>query len=175
MDMSDYLKRLSQQTGIILPLVWMIAFSVLLVGCSDSDLRKIPPLLKAARLAPLPHSATNISYYEWNGFGTGNAYVRFSVMPADLNLFLTNSPALYVRPPIKQFDSKHHHLSIPPASYNNSSSPAHYYHLQGPQDPKWFRPAVTNRGRMYKLDYNQHTWILIDEDKHIVWIFSSRG
>jgi hypothetical protein len=173
--MTVCLKRLSQQTGIILTLIWVTVFSVLLVGCSGSDARNIPPFLKAARLAPLPLSATNISYYEWNGFGTGNAYIRFNITPADLKLFLTNSPALRIKPPEMEFDSKHQHLSIPQGAFHSSLPMEHKYYHEGPADPPWFRPNVTGKGRMYKIDYNQHTWLLIDEDNHIVWLFTSRG
>ncbi len=173
--MTEYSKRRLQQTSIILTLAWVIAFSVLLTGCSDSDSRKIPPLLKAARLASLPASATNFSYHHWSGFGTGNAYIRFDVTSADLNQFLTNSPALRVNPPIDQFDPKYQHLSVPQEYQPGSRSPQHRYYREAPMDPPWFQPNVTVKGRLYKIDYNQHTWLLIDEDKHIVWIFSSRG
>jgi len=51
----------------------------------------------------------------------------------------------------------------------------HEYYLEGPSDPKWFRPTVLGRGRMYKIDFNMVTWIIFDEDKHRVWLFTSRG
>jgi hypothetical protein len=42
-------------------------------------------------------------------------------------------------------------------------------------DPKWFRPTVVGKGRLFKIDFNMVTWILFDEGKNRVWLFTSRG
>lgn len=152
-----------------------IGFLLCLLGCSQSGSGNVPPLLKAAGLSSLPLSATNVSYYAWAGMGTGNIYVRFEVNPVDLNLFVSNSPALRDKQPTKLFDQAHQHLSIPQDSWNGSLPREHQYYLESPGDPKWFRPNVMSKGRMFKIDFNRQTWILFDEDKHIVWLFTSRG
>jgi hypothetical protein len=107
--------------------------------------------------------------------GTGNSYARFELSPADFHRFLSNSPALKNKQPTKEFDQNHQHLSIPQASWSTSLSHDHEYYLEGPSDPKWFRPTVVGKGRLFKIDFNQVTWILFDNDKHIVWLFTSRG
>ena len=146
-----------------------------LLGCSHSGSGNVPPLLTAAGLAPLPLSATKVTYYHWAGMGTDNAYVRFEVSPGDFYLFLSNSPALREKQPTKHFDKKHQHLSIPQSSWRASLPQDHDYYLEGPSDPKWFRPTVLGSGRLYKIDFNLVTWVLFDEDKHVIWLFTSRG
>jgi len=146
-----------------------------LVGCSRSGPSHLPPLLSAAALASLPSSATNIAYYDWTGIGTGNSYVRFELSPSDLHRFLSNSPALQNKQPTKRFDETHQHLSIPQASWSASLSQDNEYYLEGSPDPEWFRPTVVGKGQLFKIDFSRVTWILFDEDKHIVWLFTSRG
>jgi hypothetical protein len=147
----------------------------LIGGCSRSGPGNVPPLLAAAGFAPLPPSATNVTYYEWAGMGTGNAYARFEANPADLNLFILNSPALQGKKPERSFDATHQHLSIAQKSWSPSLPTDNEYYLEGPSDPKWFHPTVLGKGRRYLIDFNRSSWVLFDEEKNIVWLFTSRG
>jgi hypothetical protein len=107
--------------------------------------------------------------------GIGNSYVRFALSPADFHRFLSNSPALQNKKPTKQFDQNHQYLSIPQGSWRPSLSTDHEYYLEGGSEPKWFRPTVDRKGKLFEIDFNMGTWILFDEDKYVVWLFTSRG
>jgi len=148
---------------------------VLLCGCTDSDSRRVPRLLAATGLSPLPPSATNVAYFSWAGMGTGNAYVRFEVSPTDLYLFLSNSPALHEAKRTRIFDANHQHLSIPQNSWNSSLSRSNDYYLEGQSDPKWFHPNVLAKGRKYEFESEFLVWVLFDEEKYVIWLLASRG
>lgn len=148
---------------------------LVLCGCTDSDSRRVPGLLAATRLSPLPPSATNLAYFQWAGMGTGNTYVRFEVSPSDLYLFLSNSPALHGAKRTRIFDTNHQHLSIPQNSWNSSLPSNHDYYLEGPGDPKWFHPNVLGQGRKYEFNLEYLLWVLFDEENHVIWLLASRG
>src|SRR6266496_361125 len=82
-------------------------------GCSSSSKSEVRKLLAEANLSPLPPSATNVAYYQWNLLFTGETYAKFELSPSDLRAFVSNSPSLQgIKPKI--YDTNHQHVPYPP-------------------------------------------------------------
>lgn len=125
---------------------------------SGSTRVKIERMLAHARLAPLPSSTTNLAYYQWNRFFTGETLARFELASQDLQAFLTNSPVLQEVPAkdTETFNANRQHLP--------------YRH---PKFPDWFDPSIRGNGRMYFIWPDK--WIYLDEDKSTVWLRFVKG
>ncbi len=160
-----------QISGAILILA---ALSVLItVGCSSSSKGEVPKLLARAKLSPLPPSATNVAYYQWNGLFTGETYAKFQLSPGDLRAFVSNSPSLQgIKPTV--YDTNYQHVPFPPASANMDVK--HYdYFYSHPKFPKWNDWTIRGKGKKYVIDWGPNMMILIDEDRHIVWLHVVKG
>lgn len=129
-------------------------------------------MLAEAKLSPLPHSATNVMYYQWNGLFTGEAYAKFELSESDLRLFLSNSPALQGINP-KVYNTNHQHIPFPASSRDISME--HDYFQQHPKFPSWYNIAIHGNGRKYVIPWGPNMWILVDEDTHIVWLRLVKG
>ena len=86
----------------------------------------------------------------------------------DLNAFMSNSPALRgLKPRIYSLDSKH--LPYPPAGKGIESA-EHDYFFERPGTPAWFDMSVHGSGRKYVLDWGPGMWVVIDDQKRVVWL-----
>ena len=142
-------------------------------GCKGSAKRQVSRLLSEAKLAALPASATNIAYYQWSGLVTGETYAKFEMSAADMQGFISNSSALQgIKPKI--YDPKHQHIPYPTSS---SDFPAaeHDYFDSHPKFPSWFDMTIRGNGRKYVIPWGPGLWILMDEDRHIVWLRLIKG
>ena len=144
----------------------------LLAGCWASARTKVEQMLSRAKLSPLPASASNVMYYQWNGLFTGETYAKFELSGSDLRLFLSNSPALQSIPPTL-YDTNHQHIPFPSSSGDISTK--HDYFYQHPKFPSWYDFTIRGSGRNYVIPWGPNMWILADEDRHIVWLRLIRG
>ncbi len=144
----------------------------LLAGCSASARSKVEQLLSEAKLSPLPTSATNVMYYRWNGLFTGETYAKFELSASELRAFLSNSPALHgIKPKI--YDTNHQHVPFPASSRDISAE--HDYFQQHPKFPSWYDFTIRGNGLKYVIPWGPDMWILVDEERHIVWLRLVKG
>jgi hypothetical protein len=149
----------------------LLALSVM-AGCWASATTDVKQLLSEARLSPLPATATNVEYYQWNGLFTGETYVKFELSAEDMRKFISNSPALSdIKPKI--YDTNHQHIPYPVSTSDTSLE--HDYFDQHPKFPSWFDMTVRGNGRKYVLPWGPNMWVLLDEDRHIVWLRLIKG
>jgi hypothetical protein len=153
----------------------LAAFGLLIgVGCSSSSESEVPKLLAKAKLSPLPPSATNVAYYQWNGLFTGETYAKFELSPSDLRAFVSNSPSLQGIKPKKVYDTNYQHVPFPPAEAQWDVE--HYdYFSRHPKFPSWYDWTIRGKGKKYVIDWGPNMMILIDEDRHIVWLHVVKG
>jgi len=146
----------------------------LVSGCSSSSKSEVPKLLAKAKLSPLPPSATNVRYFQWNGLFTGETYVKFELSPSDLYAFVSNSPCLQGVKPKKIYNTNYHHVPFPPfnsvwdVQHNDYFSPTR-------KSPKWYDLTIRGKGRKYAIDWGPDMMILIDEERGIVWLRLTKG
>jgi hypothetical protein len=159
------------------PRLWITAIAsalLLAVGSGCSSERKVASLLSEANLSPLPASATNVAYNEWNGlFGTGETYAKFQLSAADVRTFISNSPALQGITP-KVYSTNHQHVPYPTSPSSELDSVNEYF-FQHPKFPAWFNITIRSNGRKYVIPWGRDMCILIDEDRHIVWLRLVKG
>jgi hypothetical protein len=142
-----------------------LCITLLASGCSRrSDMAEVQELLKAASLAPLPASATNVSYHLWKGVFTAEVCARFQLNADDMRAFLSNSPVLRHTKP-RVLDVEHQYLM---SGTNTVKDNKHEYLGRHPKWPGWFDPSIRVRGRIY--EYYPHWQIIVDEEKNIVWL-----
>lgn len=172
--MAEYQKKRAKWVN-KLALGVIIAILIAFVPMRSSK-SKAQSLLARAGLSPLPQSATNVLYDDWNGFGTGEIYVRFEANARDLQAFISNSPSLYHRgfKPKEVYTTNFHHVQYP-ASIDNLDVEHNSYFSIRPKFPKWFNPTIPGNGKKYEIDYGPNTDIFIDEDRNIVFLHLVRG
>lgn len=124
---------------------------------------EVESLLKHASLAPLPASATNVSYHLWKGIFTAEVCARFELSPSDMRAFISNSAILNQAKP-QLFNAERHYLS----STGSITDFTHGYYFPHPDWPVWFTPTLKGRGRVYS--YWPHWTVILDEEKNIVWL-----
>ncbi len=149
----------------------LLALSIM-AGCWASDRAEVERLLAEAALSPLPPSATNVAYFQWNGLFTGETYAKFELSATDMRMFISNSPALRGIK-LKTYDANHHHMPYP-ASTSDISLENDYF-PQHPKFPSWYDMTIRGNGRKYILPWGPDMWVLFDEDRHIVWIRLVKG
>jgi hypothetical protein len=149
-----------------------LSLLLLLAGCKQSPTRKVQDLLAEAKLSGLPPSATNVSYYRWSSSFAGETYAKFELSLPDLRTFVSNSPGLQGIKP-KLYDSNHHHVPSPSSTFEVSVD--HDYFDRHSQFPDWFDMTIRGHGRKYIIPWGPSMWVLIDEDKRIVWLRLIKG
>ena len=155
-------------------LLILAALGFAAVGCSSSSKSEVSKLLAKAKLSPLPPSATNVAYYQWNGLFTGEIYAKFELSPTDLRTFVSNSPSLQGIKPKKVYDTNYQHVPFPPAG--GQWDVEHYdYFSRRPKFPSWYDWTIRGNGKKYVIDWGPNMMILIDEDRHIVWLHLVKG
>jgi hypothetical protein len=117
-------------------------------GCSSSSKSEVPKLLAEAKLSPLPPSATNVAYYQWNGLFTGETYAKFELSPGDLRTFISNSPSLQGIEPKKIYNTNYQHVPFPPLGGQWDLEHCDYF-SQHPKFPSWYDLTVPGKGRKY--------------------------
>ena len=120
--------------------------------------------------APLPRSATNFAYYQWNGLFTGETYARVQMSSNDLKSFITNSWELSATKPKEIFTAAHQHL---PQSERSVTEGDHSYYFERTSAPDWFKPTIHGNGKAYFLWPDKYLYI--DEDRGIVWVHFIKG
>ena len=144
----------------------------LLGGCWASDRTKVEGVLSRAKLAPLPPSATNVMYFQWNGLFTGETYAKFEAGASDLQTFLSNSPALQAVTP-RIYDTNHQHVPFPASSTDISIENDYFHKHSG--FPDWYDFTIRGKGRKYVIPWGPNMEILVDEDRRIVWLRLIKG
>lgn len=145
-----------------------------LSGWWTSDRTGVERLLAAAKLSPLPLSATNVAYYQWTGLFTGETYAKFELSPSDLLAFVSNSPSLQGIKPKEVYDTNYQHVPFPPAGVRRGVE-HHNYFSRHPKFPGWYDLTIRGKGKKYVIDWGPNMMILIDEDRHIVWLRVVKG
>jgi hypothetical protein len=153
----------------------LAAISLLIaVGCSRSSKSEVPKLLARAKLSSLPPSATNIAYYRWNGLFTGETYAKFELSPSGLRAFVSNSPSLQGIKPKEVYDTNYQHVPFPPAEADRDFKHYDYFERHS-KTPSWCDWTIRGNGKKYVIDWGPNMMILIDEDRHIVWLHLVKG
>ena len=146
----------------------------LTIGAGCSAKSEVSKLLAKAKLSPLPPSATNVYYYQWNGIFTGETYARFELSPSDLRAFVSNSPSLRLFKPKTTYHTNYQHAPFP--SSDSQWDLEHYdYFRQHPKSPSWYDLTIRGNGKKYVIDWGPDMMILIDEDRNIVWLHVVKG
>src|SRR5687767_8165533 len=101
-------KRTKRRTYVAVTLALLFTLSVM-AGCWTSARTNVERLLSKAGLSPLPASATNVAYYQWNGLFTGETYGKFELDANDMGRFISNSPALQAINP-EVYHTNHQHI-----------------------------------------------------------------
>jgi hypothetical protein len=152
----------------------ILATVTLAIGAGCSSKSEVSALLAQAKLSPLPPSATNVAYYQWNGLFTGETYAKFELSPSDLIAFVTNSPSLQGIKPKKLYGTNYQHVPFPPRTSDFDIEQYDYFQ-QHPKFPAWYDLSVHGRGRKYVIDWGPNMMILIDDDRHIIWLRLTKG
>jgi hypothetical protein len=140
------------------------------IGCQRSQRAAVEQLLSDAKLSALPPSATNVQYFRWtSGFG-GETYAKVELSSEEIEKFTSNSPGLQGIKPEK-YSSRHQLLPRSPAS---DSLDNEYFDVH-PKFPNWFNPVIPSAGSKYVIPWGPDLWIVIDDDKHIVWFRLIKG
>ena len=151
-----------------------VATAALALVCGCSSKSGISGLLARAKLSPLPPSATNVAYHQWNGLFTGETYAKFELSPNDLSAFVSNSPSLQSIKPKKLYDTNYQHVPFPQAGSDFDVEHCDYFQ-QLSSFPAWYDLSIRGKGRKYVIDYGPNMMILIDDDRHIVWLRLTKG
>jgi hypothetical protein len=168
--MRTRVKRSVYITGTV---VLLLVLSVM-AGCWATPRTEVERLLSEAKLSPLPPSATNIAYHQWNGIFTGETYAKFELSPSDLRGFVANSPSLQGIAPKKIYDTNYQHVPYPPRGGELDIEHCDYF-SQRPVFPSWYDLTVRGKGKKFIIDWGPNMMILIDEDKNIVWLHLVKG
>ena len=151
-----------------------MAAVVVVIGAGCSPEKEVSALLARANLSPLPSSATNVEYYRWNGLFTGETYAKFELNPNDLIAFVSNSPSLKGIKPGKIYDKNYHRAPFPSQGSDFDVMHYDYFHVH-PKFPAWYYLSIGGNGRNYKIDWGPNMMILIDDDRHIIWLRVIKG
>jgi len=143
----------------------------IIAGCWASPRKNVENMLFRAKLSPLCPSATNVSYYQWNGLFTGETYAKFEFNKSDLRAFISNSPALQVIQPKEIYDKDHPHIPFPTNTAHIVTGPHYFY--KHPRFPNWYDLTISGNGRMYCIWHDRYVYI--DEDRSIVWLRFVKG
>ncbi len=151
----------------------MLGLSVI-AGCWASARTQVEWLLSKAKLSPLPPSATNVAYYRWNGLFTGETYAKFELSASDLRAFISNSPSLQGIEPKKIYDTNYQHVPFP-ARGSALDAGSYDYFSQDSKLPIWYDSTIRGKGKKFVIDWGPNMMILLDEDRHIVWLHQVKG
>lgn len=160
----------TSSTAVLAIVLW--AGITMELGCWDSQKTKVEKLLAEAKLSPLPKSASNIAYYQWNGLFTGETYAKFDLDAGDMSLFISNSPAVTNLKPTL-FETNRHHIPYP-ASSGFPSLDHEYYQLDA-KFPDWFDISIRGRGRRYVLPWGPNMDVSMDEERRVVLLRVVKG
>jgi hypothetical protein len=131
-------------------------------------------LLRLADLAPLPESTTAIRVYSWSSPFSGEDFLRFTARPADLERFLSESPALQGQEPTR-FSAERMRLPLPqplPSTWDRSMD-AHEYFAPRSHWPHWYKQEIRGPARKYIVqppDYHYPGEILVDDETSTVYV-----
>jgi hypothetical protein len=168
-------RRLERHELTVGNIVTLAAISLLIaVGCSRSSKSEVSKLLAEAKLSPLPPSATNVAYYRWNGLFTGETYAKFELSPGDLRAFVSDSLSLRDVKPKKIYDTNYQHVPFPQAGAERDFKHYDYFHRHR-KFPSSYDWTIRGKGKKYVIDWGPNMMILIDEDRHIVWLHLVKG
>jgi hypothetical protein len=128
-------------------------------------------VLRMARLAAIPSSATDL-HCEGTGGSTGGVYyLRFTAPAEDINRFVMNSSELRGRAP-QALGPEHMYLPEAQPGPDATQPAQHTYYAADPRFP-WFDPAVRTKGRLYVIppdrDSNSAV-VVIDDEKQTVYV-----
>ena len=128
-------------------------------------------MLLHAHLSSLPASATNISYFQWNGLFTGETYAKFELSAMDMEAFISTSPSLQSTPPKETYDREHPLLPYPKVFTDLPSGPHYYWPSR--MFPDWYDLTIHGTGRKYSIWTDKHVYL--DEERNIVWLWFIKG
>jgi len=117
--------------------IWLLLFLLPATLIAANSIYSSNPRVKArsivedGRLAELPNTATGIRVHARGGFFTGEQYLRFQASSEEINEFIFNSPSL---------------VGVEPRLYSKASD---RYFSPSQNDPDWFSPDLTDKGRVY--------------------------
>ena len=141
-------------------------------GCFDSKRTKVEKWLKFHHLAPLPHSATNLMYYQWNGLFTGETYMRIELSSNDILAFIADSPGL-AQGKKEIFSEKRQYLPYPKSIDPVSGDHSHFHKHRN--FPDWFDPTITNHGVRFVIPQGPNSEIIINRHTSTVYLRSIKG
>lgn len=166
---------------IVNPLLWGLLFVLpALLGGTAVLYGSLPQvraagLLWQADLAPLPPSATVVRVYSWSFLFAGEDLLCFTASPADIERFLTESPALQGQEPTR-FSARKMRLPYPTKEYLETRDPAtdanEYFSPR--HRPSWYKQEIRGPARKYLVqppDYQFPGEVLIDDETNTVYVY----
>jgi hypothetical protein len=163
------------------PLIWALLFVVpgvlggtVVLHASLPHVRACA-LLRLAGLAPLPASATAIRVYSWSSPFSGEDFLRFAARSADIEQFLSGSPALQGQQPT-QFSARKMRLPFPkpfPPDWDPASD-ANEYFTPRRMKPNWYKQEIRGPARTYIVqppDYQFPGEVLVDDETNTVYLY----
>jgi len=156
----------------------LIAYGVYYVIWGN-DKAKIEAWLAEAQIDPLPVSATNIFYHQWNGLFTGETYAKFQLSPDDLQKFIQRVSAqphhnLSYYDKLETFDSNHQLRPISEYNDKNFDSLNHSY-FGSRLFPPWFDMTIRKKGKRFVLDWGPNMWVVLNEETNTVFLWIVKG
>jgi len=137
----------------LLPALALALGVVVPAGIASIPSVKTRNILKAARLAPLPESASNVRVSSWAAGFAFEAYLRFEAPKDAVADFIAASPALRGETP---------------------EEVAAAYMARDPSAPAWFTPEREIRGRLYTLHGEGDSWygqLVVSGDGRRVYVW----
>jgi hypothetical protein len=162
------------------PLIWALLFVLpatlggTAVLYQSSPTVHVRALLRLADLAPMPESATLIRVYSWSSPFSGEDFLCFTALPAEIEQFLAHSPALQGQQPT-HFSA--HKMRVPyPKEFletGRSDGDANEYVTPRGHWPKWYKQEIRGPARTYIVqppDYHYPGEVLVDDETNTVYV-----
>ncbi|MHC4573302.1 MAG: DUF4190 domain-containing protein [Planctomycetota bacterium] len=163
-------------TSVVFPIVlvgiFLLAVVFHLPGGVKLRGRRPESILRAARLADLPNSATNVRAEGWSALFTGEDYLMFQATPQDINNWVAQLSSIRNSIP-ETFNSDHMHL---PYKADRKYYTRHEYYFPMSSNPQWYDLTIRVNGRKYEIpgDPNKggHNWgtVIINDQTNTVYI-----
>jgi hypothetical protein len=132
-------------------------------------------LLRLADLAPLPKSATAIHVYSWSSPFSGEDFLCFTARSADIESFLSESPALQRQEPT-HFWARKMRLPYPkeyPPTWDPASD-ANEYFAPRSHWPSWYQQEIRGPARKYIVQPPRYQYpgeVLVDDETNTVYVY----
>ena len=137
---------------------------------------KLRSALRLGRLAAIPKAASDLQCDTVSGGSSPTYFIKFAASAMEIHRFLADSPGLRRVTP-ETLGPQQMYLLQSAGSGKPEEADGHVYFLPEERFP-WFNPTIRVKGRRYLIPQDEHAnrgEVIVDDDKHVVYIRIWRG